>query len=182
MKKIKGLFSKTPKTLPNWDNDPEYQKALKDLHGLEFETKDIIKSIEFYQKQVELLTSSCVKLTEDVNCWFADAPLKSKDIIVADTRIIRRFDALTSNTLSQGIESYVIGPLTKFQQDIDEAHSLLKERNLASKNCQGEHEKFEQKLKKSSDALKISEAQHKYDEAKKSFNQINRHFIDFVAD
>lgn len=178
MNKLKTFFSKNSNNTEETE-DPEYLDALSVLNGIEIETKRTLKNIINFQKQVESLASASVMLSEDINCWFADAPMKSKSIAVADTKIIRHFDALTSNHFSQKIDSYVIAPILKFQNDLEEAHSLHKDRTNAKKCSINDHSKMESQMKKK-DPTKLAEAQQRYNASQENFETINRQFIDIV--
>ncbi|OHT05738.1 hypothetical protein TRFO_26482 [Tritrichomonas foetus] len=161
--------------------DPRYKEASVNYKQVSIDTEQIIGSLIQMKTHLENLAKASVKLGEDINHWYADAPEDQQIKAKTTNSFTHNFSNLTVNFLGPRIDPHVVKILAKYQAEVVRLEKVKHERKAARR----EYDKAKSVVTflitaDDKNQLKMREADKKMKETKAVYDKLNEDFIQSV--
>lgn len=113
--------------------DGRYTRAKILFQSLSAETSEVIGSIMQMEQRLQKISQQSVRIAENMDSWFADAPEESQLKAKTALSFARNFEAFTTSFLGPRIEPHVIVSLAKWEQNLIRIRNVKELRKTARK-------------------------------------------------
>ena len=158
--------------------DERYKQAKITFAALSMETSEVIGSLIQMEQRLQKLSQHTVRIAENMDTWFADAPEESKLRAKTTLSFARNFETFTTNFLGPRIEPHVIVSLAKWEQTMIRLRNVKEMRKAARKKYDKQRAKLLVLLEHSDvNDAQLRACEKKTNDCRVAYEKYNEDFI-----